>query len=211
MVANVLLLMGLLIQGCQREPATSETPDGGAAGVASSDTNGAAMAEPTLDTNAPVAPTFEAPATNTVAEAVVPNATPSPVQAAAKQYLVVQGDSFYKIARANGISTKALADANPGVDSARLKVGQPLQIPAGAQPSVAIPASAPTHASAKASASPSRYVVKTGDTLGRIARAHRTTVQAIKAANGLTSDRIVVGKSLRMPEPKVARATVAQG
>ena len=133
------------------------------------------------------------------------------MQAAAKQYLVVQGDSFYKIARANGISMKALADANPGVDSAKLKVGQTLQIPAGAEPSVATPATAPTHARAKASASPSRYVVKTGDTLGRIARAHRTTVQAIKAANCLTSDRIVVGKSLRIPEPKVARATVAQG
>ena len=53
--------------------------------------------------------------------------------------------------------------------------------------------------------------MKAGDTLGRIARAHRTTVQAIKVANGLTSDRIVVGHSLKMPEPRAARAGAAQG
>ena len=55
----------------------------------------------------------------------------------AKQYVVVKGDSFYKIAKVNSISMKALADANPGVDSAKLKVGQTLQIPAGAEPATA--------------------------------------------------------------------------
>ena len=168
------------------------------------------MAQPTPDTNAPVTPTFEAPVTNSVAEAAVTNATPNPVRGAAKQYMVVKGDSFYKIARANGISMKALADANPGVNSAKLKVGQALQIPVGAEPSTATPASAPAHASATASLSPSRYVVKAGDTLSRIARAHRTTVQAIKEANGLTSDRIAVGHSLKMPELRAARAAAAQ-
>ena len=62
----------------------------------------------------------------------------------AKQYMVVKGDSFYKIARANSISMKALADANPGVNSAKLKVGQTLQIPAGAEPATASAASAPS-------------------------------------------------------------------
>jgi len=208
-VANVLLLMGLLIQGCQREPATSETSGGSPTETASSGTNGPATPQPTPDTNAPVAPTFEAPATNSVAEAAVTNVEPNPVHGAARQYTVVRGDSFYKIAKANSISIKALADANPGVDSAKLKIGQSLQIPAGVESSTVTPASAPAHARAPASHSSSRYVVKTGDTLARIARAHRTTVQAIKAANGLTSDRIVVGHSLKMPEPKVARAAAA--
>ena len=44
------------------------------------------------------------------------------------------------------------------------------------------------------------YVVKSGDTLGRIARAHGTTVKAIEAANGLNGDRIVVGLKLTIPE-----------
>jgi LysM repeat protein len=210
-VANVLLLMGMLIQGCQREPEASGTSGGSAAEMASSDTNGTAMTQPTPYTNVPVTPTFEALATNTTAEATVTNAAPNPVQGGAKQYVVVKGDSFHKIARANSISMKALADANPGVDSARLKVGQVLQIPVGAEPATASSASAPTHASAKVSLSSSRYVVKAGDTLDRIARAHRTTVQAIKAANGLTSDRIAVGHSLKMPQPRAARAGAAQG
>jgi LysM repeat protein len=209
-VANVLLLMGLLIQGCQREPAEGGASGGNGAEMASSDTNGMAMGQPTPDTNALVTPTFEAPTTNTFAESAATNAAPNPVQGGAKQYRVVKGDSFYKIARANGVSMKALRDANPGMDSAKLKVGQELQLPAGAQASTAAPAKAPAHASATVGTSRSTYVVKSGDTLGRIAKAHRTTVKAIKAANGLTSDRLAVGRTLKIPQPKAGRAGTAQ-
>ena len=44
------------------------------------------------------------------------------------------------------------------------------------------------------------YVVKSGDTLTRIARAHGTTVKALKAANSLENDHIVVGARLKIPE-----------
>jgi LysM repeat protein len=44
------------------------------------------------------------------------------------------------------------------------------------------------------------YVIKSGDTLTRIARAHGTTVKALRAANGLEGDRIVVGAKLKIPE-----------
>ncbi len=44
------------------------------------------------------------------------------------------------------------------------------------------------------------YKVKNGDSLEKIARAHNTTIQAIKDLNGMTSDKIVVGKSLKIPE-----------
>jgi len=43
------------------------------------------------------------------------------------------------------------------------------------------------------------YVVKSGDTLTRIAKAHGTTVEALKAVNRLQSDRIVVGTRLKIP------------
>lgn len=43
------------------------------------------------------------------------------------------------------------------------------------------------------------YMVKSGDTLIRIARNHRTTVAAVKRANGLTSNRIIVGERLTIP------------
>ncbi len=197
-VANLLLFAGLLIQGCQREPATATTQDATPVETASSDTNGAAVAPQTQGTNAPTTTAFETPVTNAVAAAAVTNAAPEPAPASTRQYVVVKGDSFYKIARANKVSMKALADANPGVASAKLKIGQVLQVPAGAEAAAASPSLFPARATA--SPVPGRYVVKPGDTLARIAHAHGTTVRAIKAANGLTSDRIVVGRSLKMPE-----------
>ena len=43
-------------------------------------------------------------------------------------------------------------------------------------------------------------VVKTGDTLTRIARANGTTVRNLEAVNGLVSDHIAVGTRLKLPE-----------
>lgn len=43
------------------------------------------------------------------------------------------------------------------------------------------------------------YTIKRGDTLGAIARKHGTTVSKIKAANGMSSDFIREGKTLRIP------------
>ncbi len=44
------------------------------------------------------------------------------------------------------------------------------------------------------------YRIKPGDSLEKIARNNNTTVQALKELNGLTNDRIVVGKILQLPE-----------
>jgi LysM repeat protein len=55
------------------------------------------------------------------------------------------------------------------------------------------PATATSH-------SASVYVIKSGDTLTRIAKTHGTTVKALKAANNLGNDRIVVGARLKIPE-----------
>ena len=43
------------------------------------------------------------------------------------------------------------------------------------------------------------YLVKSGDSLTRIARTHGTTIKALKLANNLDSDRIVVGQKLNIP------------
>jgi LysM repeat protein len=44
------------------------------------------------------------------------------------------------------------------------------------------------------------YRVKAGDSLEKIARAHQVSIQSLKEANGLTTDRIIVGKNLVIPE-----------
>ena len=60
----------------------------------------------------------------------------------------------------------------------------------------------------KASAHQARgiYVVKSGDTLSRIAKAHVTTVKTLKTANHLSSDRIFVGEKLKLSQAKSATA-----
>jgi LysM repeat protein len=61
---------------------------------------------------------------------------------------------------------------------------------------------APAASENTVTSSPTRtiYVVKSGDTLTRIAKVHGTTVKALKTANNLNNDRIVVGAKLKIPE-----------
>lgn len=46
------------------------------------------------------------------------------------------------------------------------------------------------------------YIVKSGDTLYKIATTFGTTVPQLKSTNGLTSDMIYIGQSLRIPNDK---------
>jgi len=48
----------------------------------------------------------------------------------------------------------------------------------------------------------STYVVRKGDTLGKIARAHHVSVAKIKAANGIEGTRLTVGTKLVLPGGK---------
>lgn len=57
----------------------------------------------------------------------------------------------------------------------------------------------PSKSTAKKSSSGSRYTVGKGDTLYGIALKKKTTVAKIKAANGLSSDLIRPGQSLKIP------------
>jgi LysM repeat protein len=64
-----------------------------------------------------------------------------------------------------------------------------------------VPTSTPTSEAGEAATSTEgvTYVVRWGDTLFSIAQKFGTTVDAIKAANGLTSDFIIVGQELIIP------------
>lgn len=122
--ATVLLLVGLLIEGCKTERAAAVTP------------------------STPVA--------------AVPARAPQPVQTA----LV------------------SMPGSNHGV------MPQPV-------PTVSKASMTPTlH---QPSATPTVYIVKSGDTLTRIAKAHGITVKALKSANDLANDQIVVGAKLKIP------------
>lgn len=44
------------------------------------------------------------------------------------------------------------------------------------------------------------YQVKSGDSLGEIAKQHKTTIKKLKELNGLTNDQITIGQKLKLPE-----------
>src|SRR5262249_46154147 len=97
--------------------------------------------------------------------------TTPPPPAGISEYVVVKNDSFYTIAKKYGLTTKAVADLNPGVDSTRLKIGQKLKIPAGSVATTAAAPGATGVAAPVASSAEKTYVVKSGDTLMKIAKA----------------------------------------
>jgi LysM repeat protein len=126
---------------------------------------------------------------------------PQGAGSATSEYKVKSGDIAYNIAKANGVSLKALKDANPNIDLGKLRVGQVLQVPAGgatkATPKSAGAAEVATEAAGTSSGS--SYTVKGGDTLGRIAKKNGVSIKALRAANNLSSDKINVGQKLKIP------------
>jgi LysM repeat protein len=181
LVVGVASLTAMLIQGCKREQITEEPPP--------ADTNAVVM-----DTNPPP---MEASNPPVVAAPVV--VAPPVVENPGMEYVVVHGDTLGKIAKSHGVTLAALNAANPGVVPARLKIGQKLTIPAGGT------APAAAGVSATSMGGGETYVVKSGDTLTKIAKTHGTTVKAIRAENNLTTDHIKVGQKLKIP----AKAEVA--
>ncbi|MDD5141133.1 MAG: LysM peptidoglycan-binding domain-containing protein [Verrucomicrobiales bacterium] len=172
----------MLIQGCKREqPVETDmtTPTIDTNLLTSADTNA-----PVVDTNLPVA--------------VMPPAIVPPVETAGAEYVVVKGDTLDKIAKSNHVTVKALEAANPGVVPTKLKIGQKLVIPAGTAGTVA-PAAMDSTGGVEI------YVVKSGDTLTKIAKLHGTTVKAIQAENNLVTTSIKAGQKLKIP----AKAAVA--
>ena len=180
-------LTAMLIQGCKRETETADNTQTTDTNTPAVDTNA-----PAVDTNAPVQPVETNP----------PVVVAPPVETAATEYTVVKGDSFSKIAKKFGVTSKAISAANPGVDSTKLKIGQKLSIPA------ATGAAATT---TDMTGSEEVYVVKSGDTLTKIAKTHGTTVKAIESENNFSTTKIKVGQKLKIPAKAeaVAPAPVA--
>ncbi len=85
-------------------------------------------------------------------------------------------------------SPSAVTPGTALVDPSTLKPANPsTQAPSSPLPPAKLPASGTVH------------VVVKGDTLGGIARKYGTTVAAIKQANAMTSDVVVLGKKLQIP------------
>ena len=182
LAVNVVGLMALLMQGCKREQTEAEN-------------------QPTIDTNETALmntnpPPVEASNPPVQPPAVVPAVAP---ETAAAEYVVVKGDSLWKIAKKNGVTVKAIEAANPGIDPARIKVGQKLSIPGATGAAGAASPATDMGASSGSGGGGEIYIVKSGDTLSKIAKRHGTTVKAIESENGLSTAHIKVGEKLKIP------------
>lgn len=107
-----------------------------------------------------------------------------------------QNSAADKSADATSQISQPLAAQNPQStpQTAPLHNVPPPTSPAATVP----PKAAPPVASTKTTGA-TVYYVKSGDTLTRIAKTHGTTVKALKSANGLGNDIIVVGEKLKIP------------
>jgi LysM repeat protein len=195
-------LAAMLIQGCKREETDQSAENNNPPAV---DTNNVATPETNAMSNEASNPPVSA-----VPPTPVPPPTPAPAPPAAEnEYVVVKGDTLSKIAKANGVTLKALEDANPGVTPTRLKVGEKLTIPAGVSTTGANAAGETANGIATTTGGDQVYTVKSGDTLTRIARHFGVGLKALMAENNLTTTHIRVGQKLNIPaKPEAQPAPV---
>lgn len=117
------------------------------------------------------------------------------------KHTVRSGESLYKIATDNGITVDELKAANNLTNDA-VKAGLTLVIPAKGE--------AAKHAAAtKPEQKTSKYTVRKGDNLGKIAAKHGITVDQLKELNNLTDNNIMVGQSIVVPGDGEQAATKA--
>ena len=107
------------------------------------------------------------------------NVSNSSIPTPSNTYTVKSGDSLYSIAKQYGVTVDALKSAN-GKTSNLLSIGEVLVIPT-------------TNTGTRT------YIVKSGDSLWKIATNYGVSVNALKQANGLTSDLLSIGQVLVIP------------
>ena len=170
----------------------------------------------------PVAPATATAASAAPATADAATAASAAPAAAPVVHTVKRGEVLSSISKKYNVKMSAIVAANQGLDPNRIRIGQKLNIPGGSaapKSSNVMLASASaqggSHAAAntvapvkvkpafKAYNGPTKeYVVKSGDSLGKIALASGISIRALKEMNGLTKDTVRPGQKLNIPAEK---------
>lgn len=108
-------------------------------------------------------------------------------------YTIRSGDTLYRIAERFNTTLTAILTANPGITPENLHIGQvicvPRQVPPAPEPQPSVCPSGTVS-----------YVVRSGDTLARIAGQFDITVASILSANpGIVPERLFIGQSICVP------------
>ena len=133
-----------------------------------------------------------------------PEIVHSPASSLTIDYKIQPGDRLYSLAKQYGTKVETIVGANPGLDPRRLRVGKSIVIPRNSLTSSEKVATVKTTVSPKTSGKV--YQVKRGDNLTRIARKNGVSLSALRKANRLNTDRILVGQKLQIPVAEVATA-----
>lgn len=125
-------------------------------------------------------------------------------------YTVAKGETLTGIARQYGLRWQDVVAVNPGLNPDKLRIGQVLQLPGQVELSTkrAAPRAAPA-AAVKAEKTVTYKIVE-GDSLSLIAYRFGVKVNALKAANNLTSDVIYAGKTLKIVNPTKSGAATTR-
>src|SRR5512132_4199633 len=138
---------------------------------------------------------------------------------AAVPHVVRPGETLWSIAAANNLTTRTVAAFNGLSENAQVVLGSSINVPtvaegasalAGTAAPQAAAASAPAGTASGAPAVLGSYVVRSGDTLGGLARNAGVSLDAMAAANGLDPARpLLIGTVLKLPAgaPAPARAS----
>jgi LysM repeat protein len=225
---HVVFFGGLLLQGCKREPkvtadAASESNSATnltlppidtsslyystASNLPNEQGSSATVSQPATgyytDSTSRTTSVQDTWAATNLPSKAVGAAANARASEAAKEYTIVRGDNFTKIAKAHDTTVSALKAANPDVDPVKIRPGMKIKVPAGSsssESSAAAPQSA--RISGESAGSPvdgTIYTVRAGDNLTKIARAHGVTVGQLRAANNLRTSRVNVGQKLKIP------------
>jgi len=117
------------------------------------------------------------------------------------RHQVRQGETLSSIARRYNTSVSAIQSANRLGKNGMLRVGQTLSIP--------VKKAAATRP-AETKTAGGIYTVRSGDTLFSIAQRHGLSVAALSKINGLQSDQLRVGQTLRLEAAPPAPAAAKQ-
>ena len=138
---------------------------------------------------------------------------------AAVSHTVQPGETLWSIAAANNLTTRTVAAFNGLSENAQVVLGSSINVPtvaegasalAGTGAPQATAASAPAATASGAPAVLGSYVVRSGDTLGGLARNAGVSLDSMAAANGLDPARpLLIGTVLKLPAgaPTPARAS----
>lgn len=123
-----------------------------------------------------------------------------------------KGDNFESIARKNGVSTRLVAQYNPKLKrlkSGNLAPGQTVLVPTAAVVGAAVSVPDPEieRYGPATTKSTSLHVVRSGETLGGIAKKYGTTTKVLLELNNLRRPLIFPGQSLVVKGSKAAKSS----